>query len=264
MTVPCARTPGRPLAATLLILTLGLAAPPSRAAESADPWRGFLADTASHEPSASYPHARCFERAALAHGLPLSLIVAVARGESAFDPVARSSANAYGLMQIQWPGTAHHLGIFSLRRLLSPCTNIEAGTRYLAELSTRYDGELARALAAYNMGPSRVPGAPAPVPATGRRYAEYIHRHLLSLLARERGGTAPAEASYPIEHALLTFASPVRAEAFVASLSRRHPALEFGVRRTDVRAHAVTVRIAVAAGHAVARRALGEAGFPVP
>lgn len=88
--------------------------------------------------------------AALEYGLPESLLLAVARGESDCEARARSRANAHGVMQILWPDTAKHLGINRLSDLYEPCTNIDAGARYLKELLARYDGNVHLALAAYN------------------------------------------------------------------------------------------------------------------
>ena len=61
--------------------------------------------------SKTYPYQRCFEIAADMHNLPLDLVLAVAATESNWDPDARSHANAHGIMQIQWPGTAKDLGV---------------------------------------------------------------------------------------------------------------------------------------------------------
>ena len=66
-------------------------------------WRDYLANDAHRPPSYSFPHAPCFTRAANAHDLPETLLLAVARGESDFEPTARSKANAYGVMQIFLP-----------------------------------------------------------------------------------------------------------------------------------------------------------------
>ena len=120
-------------------------------------WADYANSRSSLEPAYRFPHSTCFKAAALQYGLPETLLIAVARGESDFDPTARSRANAHGVMQILWPGTARHLGIHRLSELYEPCTNIDAGARYLQELLGTYDGNLHLALAAYNYGPSRIP-----------------------------------------------------------------------------------------------------------
>jgi soluble lytic murein transglycosylase len=90
--------------------------------------------------------------AAREHGLPVSLIKAVIKAESNFDPYAVSKRGARGLMQIM-PETARELGIVDL---FDPQENIFGGTRYLKELLRQFDGSLPLALAAYNAGPRRV------------------------------------------------------------------------------------------------------------
>jgi hypothetical protein len=126
-------------------------------AETERQWRRFV--TAPPQPAVPdrFPFADCFRQSAERYDLPQALLLAVARGESNFDQRARSSADAYGVMQILWPQTARHLGVDDRHSLLDPCINIDAGARYLRELLGRYDGDLHRALAAYNYGPARVP-----------------------------------------------------------------------------------------------------------
>ncbi len=271
---PRAPPPGAAAVSAALAALLAASAAAAATASGADPWAGFLADSARHRAASGHPYAHCFSRSARLHELPEALLVAVARGESAFDPVARSHADAYGLMQIQWPGTAHHLGIFSLRSLLQPCTNVDAGARYLRELLGRYGDDLQRALAAYNLGPSRVPPAPAPIPATGLRYSRYIHRQLPSLpgappaparaAVATAGEAGRAVVDYPVEHELVVFDSPVRADAMASALGRRHPQLTLDTRRVGASAYAVSVRFDDAAEHRAARDALRGAGFRVP
>ena len=193
-------------------------------------WRALLTEQPPEgELRLRYPHEPCFRRAAGESGLPLSLLLAVARGESDFDARARSSANAYGLMQIQWPVTARHLGIRRLRDLYDPCTNVGAGARYLRELLERYSGDLHLALAAYNYGPGRirVDARGNDIPEGARWYSGYIYRHLRYVRARAaQGPTAEAE-PYASERKLevLVFRRPFRAEGMVKYLEAQSPAL---------------------------------------
>ena len=103
----------------------------------ANRWRLFLSEQSASPPARSFPFGECFEASAREHDLPVTLLLAVARGESDFDPEARSNANALGLMQIRWPVTARHLGIEEQTGLYDPCTNVDAGARYLKELLAR-------------------------------------------------------------------------------------------------------------------------------
>jgi soluble lytic murein transglycosylase len=97
---------------------------------------------------------------AAARKLDPHLVAALIAQESTFDATARSSANAWGLMQLL-PSTGRRLaraeGIrrFSASRLTDPDTNVKLGTRYLAVLIQRF-GEAHLALASYNAGEARV------------------------------------------------------------------------------------------------------------
>ena len=184
-------------------------------------WQNFAKTAARTQPAVEFPYAHCFKRAAATHKLPETLLLAVARGESDFKPAARSHANAYGLMQILWPGTAKHLGLNRLSELLEPCTNVEAGARYLKELLQRYQGNLHRALAAYNYGPSRIPVSGGTLPDGAVWYSSYILRHLDYVLngSSNRPRTAaPRPYSDQDRLLIIRFARPYRAAAFVATL----------------------------------------------
>jgi soluble lytic murein transglycosylase-like protein len=92
------------------------------------------------------------QQAALQHRLPPALIKAVIRVESNFNPAARSSKGAQGLMQLM-PQTAEELQVadpYDIR------ANILGGTRYLGMLLRKFNFQLPLALAAYNAGPQRV------------------------------------------------------------------------------------------------------------
>ena len=90
-----------------------------------------------------------------------AIVNAVTRQESNFDPVAVSSANARGLMQLL-PGTAaqvaRQLGIAHAVGMLTadPSHNMRLGAAFLAGLIDRTGGALPLALAGYNAGPGRV------------------------------------------------------------------------------------------------------------
>lgn len=180
-------------------------------------WSQYADTAATVEPAAQFPFQSCFERASATHDVPLTLLLAVARGESDFDPIARSSANAIGIMQILWPGTGRHLGIRHLRDLYDPCTNVMAGAQYLRELIERYDGDLHLAVAAYNYGPSRV--SARNVPKQAAWYSNYILGHLQFVTAGQRG-TEPSSPRYEPGGKLLVmrFNSPWRAERMLSWL----------------------------------------------
>jgi len=184
-------------------------------------WQTYSKSAAQTQPAVEFPYAHCFKRAAAVHQLPETLLLAVARGESDFKPNARSDANAYGLMQILWPGTAKHLGLNRLSEVLEPCTNVEAGARYIKELLEHYRGNLHRALAAYNYGPSRIPVSGGKLPDGAVWYSSYILRHLDYVLQGSRNrppGSVPRPYTDQDRLFIIRFARPYRAAAFVESL----------------------------------------------
>jgi len=90
--------------------------------------------------------------ASAAHGVAFDLIKAIIDVESGFNPYAVSRAGAKGLMQLM-DGTSESLGVTDP---FDPAQNINGGSRYLAMLLSKYEGNEAVALAAYNAGPGRV------------------------------------------------------------------------------------------------------------
>ena len=90
-----------------------------------------------------------------------ALVHALIRQESRFDEQAISPAGARGLMQVM-PGTAKEVarkaGLAHQTDWLitRPDHNIKLGTKYIAQMVARYNGNYALALAAYNAGPGRV------------------------------------------------------------------------------------------------------------
>ncbi len=215
------------LLAAAAVLVAG-AAPASSASNPAEAWAHYAASSSSSVPGVRFPHETCFKAAALAYDLPHTLLLAVARGESDFDPMARSKANAHGVMQILWPTTAHHLGIFRLSQLYDPCTNIDAGARYLREMLQRYSGNIHLALAAYNYGPERIPRTGGDIPDGATWYSGYILRHLNYIIGDGRVTPSAADQLYSDfgRSTLLTFGEPYRAEAFVAGLEQRAPGVQ--------------------------------------
>lgn len=88
------------------------------------------------------------------YGLDWRLVAAQMYQESRFDPEARSWVGAVGLLQVM-PRTGAELGFSNLA---DPDENIQAGTRYFAQLLERFESDLPVqqrvrfALAAYNAG----------------------------------------------------------------------------------------------------------------
>jgi soluble lytic murein transglycosylase len=119
-------------------------------------------------------------RAAARNGVEPSLVMAVIRTESTFQPNAVSRKGALGLMQLL-PGTAkavaQEMGFEweGSHQLLEPDVNIELGTYYLRKLLDRFHGDLDLALEAYYRGPTRL----ARLSAGGRRPPRSYARRVL-------------------------------------------------------------------------------------
>jgi soluble lytic murein transglycosylase-like protein len=100
------------------------------------------------------------ERRAREQELPINLVFAMVRQESAFDAEARSWAGARGLMQLM-PATgrevAQRLGLrYSTSRLDDPDFSVRLGTRYFRQVLDMFEGNQELALAGYNGGPYRI------------------------------------------------------------------------------------------------------------
>jgi Transglycosylase SLT domain len=110
--------------------------------------------------SLNVPYADKIETASKKYGVPATLIAAVIKQESGFDPTARSGKNAGGLMQLM-PATAREVGVTNV---YDPSQSIDGGTKYLAQKIKDNNGSIPLALAAYNAGQGRVNAAGGNIP----------------------------------------------------------------------------------------------------
>jgi soluble lytic murein transglycosylase len=118
-------------------------------------------------------------------GVSPTLVRAIVRAESGFDPAAVSSKGAGGLMQLM-PKTASALGVVDR---FDPRENITGGVRHLRYLLDRYRGSVPLALAAYNAGEGPVDayrGIP-PYPET----QHYVRRVMIEAGLKD-SGVAPS------------------------------------------------------------------------
>lgn len=107
-------------------------------------------------------------------GISEDLIYSIIEVESSFRRFAISPRGAMGYMQLM-PATVKHLGI---KDPFSAKENIEGGIYYLKRLLVRY-GDIDKALAAYNAGPTKVDrfGAVPPYKET-RSYIKKVKQNM--------------------------------------------------------------------------------------
>lgn len=219
----------------------------------------------------SVPYQSCFKRSAANYNLTTVLLQAVAATESNYNPNARSHANAHGLMQIQWPGTARHLGVTRVGQLYQPCNNIELGARYLRELLDRYASDERRALAAYNYGPGRI-ATTGDIPTGAQKYVDRVFKHRMKLLG---GSPKVAEASSRVnvgknrknskKQLIASFSSRLRAQRYARILGEKVPAATFAVHRARLGQHGVMLTSAAGQLSADDRVLLSTLGWhPTP
>lgn len=91
------------------------------------------------------PYSDLIHKHSVANGLDPNLVTAIMARESAFKANARSHKDARGLMQVI-PSTARLMGV-DPSRLYEPEQSIIAGTRYLAFLNKRFNGDLTKMIA---------------------------------------------------------------------------------------------------------------------
>lgn len=116
---------------------------------------------------------------AQARGLDRYQVAGVIRQETIFDADARSSANAYGLMQLLMPTARSMARKYGASMpstpadLYQPNLNIELGTAYMKDQLAKF-GRIEYAAIAYNAGPGRVGPWRATLPAEMDEFVEAI------------------------------------------------------------------------------------------
>ncbi len=101
------------------------------------------------------PFVKHYNSLADKYRLSPSLLLAITRTESHFNPQAISRVGARGLMQLM-PNTAKIEGLKEGESLFNPMVNISLGSKHLSRLMDQYDGEEIYAIAAYNAGTEAV------------------------------------------------------------------------------------------------------------
>jgi Transglycosylase SLT domain len=127
------------------------------------------------------PYGSALSLAAERHKVDGLLLAAMVAVESDFTPRAVSPRGACGLMQV----TPEIGEAYGAQDLFDPYANVDVGSRYIRSLLKDFDGDLERALAAYNAGPAAVAryrGVPpyaetrSYVREVLERYAEYTRK----------------------------------------------------------------------------------------
>ena len=119
-------------------------------------------------------YADAVEFAASSANISPTLLAALIWQESRWNARAVSRKGAMGLTQLM-PGTARQLGV----NPADPMANLVGGARYLRRLLDQFDGNVEKALAAYNAGPGRVRSAGGiPAIAETQNYVASIVRRV--------------------------------------------------------------------------------------
>lgn len=107
--------------------------------------------------SLSYPlpYLEQFKRSAKHGSIPTELLLAIARTESHFDPLAESKAGAKGLAQLL-PTTAKAEGLLPEQDLFNVSVNLDLSASHLRRLLNQTGESIEYAVAAYNGGSSAV------------------------------------------------------------------------------------------------------------
>jgi len=127
------------------------------------------------------------------YGVDPSLVKAVIKAESNFNPQAVSPKGAKGLMQLI-PSTANDMGVSDV---FDPDQNIDGGVKYLSYLLGLFGGDRELSVAAYNCGQGRVirSGNSVPEIAETKSYVKKV----LKLSADPITGKAYSKAIYKVE-----------------------------------------------------------------
>lgn len=87
------------------------------------------------------------------YGIDPAIIFAITYRESSYNPSNIGDYGAsFGLMQVQPRWHSDRMARLGCLDLLDPYQNVIVGTDFLAEQLARYDGDISKALVAYNAG----------------------------------------------------------------------------------------------------------------
>lgn len=138
--------------------------------------------------------------AATQYGLDPGLFNAVVFRESTWRPEAQSPQGAFGLTQAM-PATAERPGynVSPMRDRGDPEEQLRFGAEYLSAMIDHYDGDVRRALVAYNWGPGNAnswDGRMSSLPRETREYVQFIEANMGGERAYNRNGRQAKRAPY--------------------------------------------------------------------
>jgi soluble lytic murein transglycosylase-like protein len=150
--------------------------------QNGDPIVPAWAYTDTGPPPVPPQFATALTHAAASANVSPTLLSALVWQESRWNPQALSPKGAMGLAQLM-PATARYLGV----NPADPVQNLTGGARYLRQLLDQFDGNVEKALAAYNAGPGRVRSAGG-VPAIAETQ-NYVTQIVRRISTNSTGGT---------------------------------------------------------------------------
>ena len=121
----------------------------TKSGRAASPSEGSAVQGTSAAPDSAYYGV--IRDAAEKYGVDPKLVSAVAEVESGYNQSSVSEVGAVGVMQLM-PETAESLGV----NPYDANQNIDGGTRYLKKMLDTFQGDVRKAVAAYNAGPGAV------------------------------------------------------------------------------------------------------------
>jgi hypothetical protein len=134
-------------------------------------------------------YSQIVERHAAKTGLPATLINAVIKNESGGNPSIVSPDGSYGLMQLK-PATAAARGV-SGQNIYDPESNIKAGTEELSTLVRQYNGDIPKALTAYNWGQGNLAKHGGDINRAPASTKAYVKRVIADMRKNNTTPTAP-------------------------------------------------------------------------
>lgn len=155
-----------------------------------------------------------FTQASKRYGIPLILLLAIASRESRMGLALSADGtgdqgNGMGIMQID---KRHHPNFTNSHSPFDHQANIDYGAQYLTKLLQQFNGNTARAVAAYNAGPNKVrtaiyAGLPPDSVTTGRDYSRDVlqRKQLISQLLGLSKATSLT--AYGVPMAFIAFAT---------------------------------------------------------